>query len=63
MTPDYSIQEFARLISRHPETLRRLARVGKLPGAYRIGRRWLIARETMDKHRGVSTQKTALVTA
>ena len=49
--PDMTIQEFARLTGRHVETLRRLARMGDLPGVYRLGGRWMIARASANKLR------------
>jgi excisionase family DNA binding protein len=51
MSKDLTIQELARIVGRHPETLRRLARMGELPGAYRLGHCWLISREAADRLR------------
>lgn len=50
---DLSVKDLARLVGRHPETLRRLARRGRLAGAYRLGGRWGICREAADRLRGV----------
>jgi excisionase family DNA binding protein len=48
MTADYSVQELARLVGIGPETVRRLARSGRLRGAYKIGGQWRFAREDVD---------------
>ena len=53
MDADLSLVELAALTARHPETLRRLARMGKLPGVYRLGGRWMIARASADKLRSI----------
>jgi len=37
MEADLTLQELAAVTRRHPETLRSLARRGKLPGVYRLG--------------------------
>ncbi len=50
--PDQTIQDVATLMAVHPETLRRLARAGRLPGAYKIGRQWRIAAEALARVRG-----------
>ena len=49
--PDLSLRELSEITGRHTETLRRLARTDQLPGAYRLGRRWLIAPEAVRKLR------------
>ena len=53
--PDFTLNEMARLIRRHPETLRRLARQNCLPGVYRVGGRWLFRAEAIAALRGEST--------
>jgi len=35
-----TVDEAAKMLKIHPETVRRLAREGKLPGAYRVGGQW-----------------------
>lgn len=50
--PDVTLQEIATITRRHIVTIRRLARTGKLPGAYRIGRRWMFRSEAIDSLRG-----------
>jgi len=50
---DFTIDELARLVGRHVETLRRLARMEELPGAYKLGGRWAITREAADRLRRV----------
>ncbi|MCC6487164.1 MAG: helix-turn-helix domain-containing protein [Candidatus Hydrogenedentes bacterium] len=58
MRTDLTIAEAAELTGLHPETLRRHARTGKLPGAYRLGGVYLIRREAFDALRsGVSVEK------
>lgn len=49
---DVTIKQLAELTQRHIETLRRLARTGKLPGAYRIGSRWMVRSEAVQELRG-----------
>jgi len=44
---DLTLLELARIVGTHPVTLRRLARMDELPGAYRLGGRWLIRREAL----------------
>jgi len=51
--PDLTIAEFAAITKRHPETLRRMARTGSLPGAYKIGRDWLISQEAANRIRNL----------
>ena len=52
MDSDIPLSELAQLTRRHIETLRRLARMGRLPGAYRVGGRWMFRREALDDLRG-----------
>ncbi len=47
MKSDYTVRELAVLLGVHPETLRRLARAGRLSGAYKVGARWRFAREAI----------------
>lgn len=54
MVQDLTLQELAFVVDKHPETLRRLARRGRLPGVYRLGGRWMISREAADRLRKVS---------
>ncbi len=51
MVLDLTISEFAQITRRNIETVRRLARLGKLPGAYKLGGRWLISRQAADRIR------------
>ena len=39
MSPDLAVRDVAHLMGIHPETVRRLARQGRLPG-YRAGGQW-----------------------
>ena len=59
MTRDLSIRELAALTGRHPETLRRLARLGRVPGAYRLGGRWAISQGAADALRCVPRPERA----
>ena len=52
MNRDYTAAELADLAGVHVATVRRLARAGRLPGAYRIGARWRFAREAIERLRG-----------
>ena len=49
---DLTVLEFASAIGRHPETIRRLARQGRLPGVYRLGGRWMIRPDGIEEIRG-----------
>ena len=53
MSEDLTLHEIARLTRKHIETIRRLARMGELPGAYKVGGRWLFRREALAELRGV----------
>jgi len=53
MVKDLTLEELARVVGMHPETLRCKARMGHLPGAYRIGGRWRISRAAADRLRRV----------
>jgi len=53
MSRDLTIEELARITGRHVETLRRLARMGQLPGVYQIGRRWMMSQAAADRLRCV----------
>lgn len=52
---DFNIEQLADLVSCHGATLRRLAREGRLPGAYRLGGggSWRIRAEAVDGLRGL----------
>ena len=52
--PDLSMKEFAELTGRNVNTVRKLAREGKLPGAYRLGGSWKITRLAADRLRGLA---------
>jgi excisionase family DNA binding protein len=45
---DMTIAQIARVTGYNRESLRRLAKSGKLPGAYRLSGRWLVNKETFD---------------
>ncbi len=59
MTQDFTLRQLAAITGRHVETLRRLARAGKLPGAYRLGDRWLVNREVFLAHRNGRAQEAS----
>ena len=44
-----TVVEVARLIRKEPETVRELARRGKLPGAQKLGGAWMFQRPVIDK--------------
>lgn len=54
MLPDLTISDLAKLTGSHPDTLRALARDGKLPGVYRLGGRWMMTQANADKLRGAA---------
>lgn len=54
MSRDLTLSELADVTGRHVETLRRLARMGQLPGVYRIGGRWMIAEVNARRLRGIA---------
>ena len=55
---DLTPEQFAEKTGRNPETIRRLARAGRLPGAYRIGGRWYVRHDALERLREESV-KTA----
>lgn len=57
MSSDLTLLELASITGRHPETLRSLARQGRLPGVYRLGGRWLIAEEAVQHLRNLPAPK------
>jgi len=58
MKPDLTVQDVAKLTGVHPATVRRLARAGRLPGAYKMGSRWRFAREAIEELRGQIIRST-----
>ncbi len=58
MGPDLTVQDVAELTGVHAATVRRLARAGRLPGAYKIGRQWRFAREAIEDLRGQVIRST-----
>ena len=58
MKSDYTVREVAELTGVHPETVRRLARAGWLPGGYKFGSRWRFAREAIQELRGQVMRST-----
>ncbi len=60
-THDLRLDQIAEVTGVHPETLRRLARSGRLHGAYRLGKAWLVRREALDEIRGLSRCPESLV--
>ena len=53
MAKDLSLKELAALVGRHPETLRQLAKAGRVKGAYKLGGRWAITKAAADRLRRV----------
>ena len=60
MAKDLSLKELAAIVGRHVETLRKLARVNQLPGVYKVGGRWQITLEAMNRLRGLSRNHCAV---
>jgi excisionase family DNA binding protein len=58
MKRDLTVQDVAKLTGVHPATVRRLARVGRLPGAYKMGSLWRFAREGIEELRGQIIRST-----
>ena len=54
---DITIKELAELIGRGVPRLRQLAREGKVPGVYCVGRRYYISKAAADKLRLLPTTK------
>ena len=48
---DLTVSDLGAVLGLHPETLRRLARTGCLPGVYKVGGRWLMSREAAARLR------------
>ena len=48
---DLTIADIAAVTGKHPETLRQLARMGRLH-AYKVGGLWLVPREAFERLRG-----------
>ena len=59
MTRDMTLAELATITRRNVESLRMLARVGRLPGVYRLGNRWLISEENVRRLRRVRERGSA----
>ena len=58
MKPDLTVHDVAELTGVHPATVRRLARAGRLAGAYKVGRQWRFAREAIEQMRGQVVRST-----
>ncbi len=58
MKPDLTVHDVAELTGVHPATVRRLARQGRLPGGYRVGRQWRFCRERIEELRGQVIRST-----
>lgn len=48
---DLTLGQLATVTQRHVESLRRLARAGRLQGVYKLGNRWMISRAAADSLR------------
>lgn len=57
-TTDLTPVELAATLRVSTRTLRKLIKLGRLPGVYRIGKRYRIRREALDQIRGL-TQDSA----
>lgn len=56
-----TVREVAEQLRVSPITLYRLLKLGKLPGAFRMGRVWRINREALDRFAAESIRKEASV--
>lgn len=48
---DLTLKQLSRIVGRHVKTLQRLARKGKLPGVYKLGRKWSISKAAANELR------------
>ncbi len=48
---DLTLRDVSRITGYRPPQLRTLARNGRLPGSYKLGRRWLVNRQVFEKVR------------
>jgi len=55
---DLTLKEMSKLVGRHFKTLQRLARQGRLPGAYKLGGKWSISNEAADKLRRLPAKES-----
>jgi excisionase family DNA binding protein len=44
----YTVEEAAKILHAHPNTIREWCESGKLEGARKFGRKWLIPKTTID---------------
>ncbi len=51
--PFYSPEEVAEYYDVTAETIRRLCREGKIPGAIQVGKQWRIPREYLQRQRTI----------
>lgn len=58
---DLSFRELSKITGFHVESLRKLARLGTLPGAYKLGGAWRFRREALDEVRGLESGTALLV--
>lgn len=56
-----TVREVAEQLRVSPITLYRLLKLGKLPGAFRMGRVWRINREALERFSAESIRKEASV--
>jgi len=47
-SPYYTPEQASVILQKHPDTIRRLCKKGKLEGARKIGGEWLIPRFSID---------------
>ncbi|MCH7729669.1 MAG: helix-turn-helix domain-containing protein [Planctomycetes bacterium] len=59
MAQDLKISDLAEITGLHPETIRKLARMGRLHGVYRLGGQWLMSPEAVDRLRKVANAERA----
>ena len=61
--PDLTVDEAAKLLRVNAETVRRLCRMGRLPGAYRVGIQWRVNRDGLDRLRGADRLEDSVLQA
>jgi len=51
----YTPEEVAEYYGVHPDTIRKMCREGKIPGARQFGRRWRIPASFLEENQSVDT--------
>jgi len=59
MNRDLTLSELSRIVRLHVETCRRLARTGRLPGAYKLVRQLYVCRQVVERLCGMDKEHLA----